>query len=313
PPPPPSPPPPPAPCNVCVNVSLSLAADHSNAVQHRFTPEQCTAHASEIAADIVREAANVNASISHPFTLKACEDNYFDLCGTFEDAAQCTQINNEGEMVTSWLDRIIRPNGEGDGCTKELAGHEVHVDAAGSLPGCFEASASITCTSPKVPPPNFPSCNCTTKLGTTPFEVMPNNTATRPGRRNTTTFFCFGFRKTIAAPDALCANAEVLQKVEIHADENLRRNLIGFSIKPSDGVKYAFIKPSWGALGTNITKVTPLGWTREQLDGGEVCMELDNSIPLGQFCIDSTGSNSCFISLFDPFLKCCPVYDVAFP
>ncbi len=50
--------------------------------------------------------------------------------------------------------------------------------------------------------------------------------------------------------------------------------------------------PSWGAVGDQTLKVT-LGWTKAQAAGGQICLELLNTITLDEFCM-GTASDTCW-------------------
>jgi hypothetical protein len=53
-----------------------------------------------------------------------------------------------------------------------------------------------------------------------------------------------------------------------------------------------FISATWGAVGEQTVKATPLRWTKAQANGGKICLELDYSTDLNEFCM--YGADTCW-------------------
>ncbi|EFJ44691.1 hypothetical protein VOLCADRAFT_106284 [Volvox carteri f. nagariensis] len=156
-----------------------------------------------------------------------------------------------------------------------------------------------------------PSGSCTTTVGATPFALLPY-TETVPGTKKDRVQYCF--RTAVVQPNdpnSRCGSSDTLAKIEFWANETMRRSVLGVYVRPSDADTFRYIAPSWAAVGEQTFKVTPLRWSKAQADGGKVCLEFNQNVDLSSFCLTNSSRKVCWMSLFSPDNKCCPVVSAA--
>ncbi|GLI70353.1 hypothetical protein VaNZ11_015115, partial [Volvox africanus] len=179
-----------------------------------------------------------------------------------------------------------------------------------SLPeNCFDVEVSRTCRPPALPPP---PCKCNQTIGIMPYYTLPT-VRTESGRKNGATLYCFSIAKVqpFDPRASSCGSSDLLDKIEIYANDTLRRKINGIRLTPNNNNGNGtsrWIYPNWGAVGTNWLKITPLRWDSSQATGGQFCLEL--TIPLDTFC---ARDGTCSVSLFNEDRDCCPVYPAALP
>ncbi|GIL50644.1 hypothetical protein Vafri_6776 [Volvox africanus] len=298
---PPPPPPPPAPCFTCINISLNAV---NSPVPFSFYPALCKQYADSVVANFTQAAAAAGAIITVPFNLTTCNDDLVSICGAFASEADSQLLAGVAEdLAAQFLDLVTGRFGT---CPPYLDGHNVIVSITGDADSrtCLDAIKSLSCSRANV---SFPKCICDTKPGATPYAALPFYT-TQPGRLKTTTQYCFKFT-SIPTVDGACENATIFSKVEFWGNEALRRNIRGFAIKPNGATNYTIISASWGAKGDETVKATPLNWSIDQATGSEICMDIDTSIALDDFCLGPF-TNGCYLTIFDPTRKCCPMFAI---
>ncbi|GIL61862.1 hypothetical protein Vafri_16251 [Volvox africanus] len=310
-PPPPSPPspPPPEPCKVCAYIGVDLV--NEPALVDFSIIGKCNMVVATVTANITAVAKHVNAVLL-PFSPVdyTCSKNIIKVCSTFasevDGAKLQPYINDLGKF---WVSLVY----DDKSCPPYLAPYVglAKVGGDGLWPdvplSCLSAEIYVTCTPTT---PQFPKCKCDTRQGATPFAALPVITA-GPGRRSSTRLYCFQLKSVVPTinPDSKCGRSEYMSKAEFWANDNLRRNVRGIGIQPSDASSMTFISPAWGALGEQTLKAPNLKWSRSQVDGGKVCLELDKSTDLSSFCM--TGTNTCWLNVFNLDKDCCPVYAAA--
>ncbi|EFJ44689.1 hypothetical protein VOLCADRAFT_94999 [Volvox carteri f. nagariensis] len=176
----------------------------------------------------------------------------------------------------------------------------------GPAPSCLNGSLEVQCA-----PPVASKCHCESKVYSTPF-VAQREIRTLPGRTRGMKMYCFNI--TVREPleqNSPCGDSNVLSKVEFWADDNLRRSIAAIGLKPSGATTMRFLSPSWGPVGDDILKVSPIRWTKAQADGGRICLELSRGTDLNSFCV--AGNNTCWLFLFNESGKCCPLYRTTLP
>ncbi|GIL87937.1 hypothetical protein Vretimale_6316 [Volvox reticuliferus] len=200
-----------------------------------------------------------------------------------------------------------------------------HTDEGGD---CFPLNVSVLCQSspikPLLPPPAFkqkkavaaPSNNvpllppidelftsrCAKAPGTTPLLPSPYFIA-EPGRSPKTQLYCFDIRPKSVLKQSRCSS-EYLLKVEIWADDSKRYFVKGTRLTKNRGTP-VWGQPSWGSIGDNTLKVTPLKWTMSEAMGSRICIEVSKAITdLSEICL----GGACYVSLFNEDKDCCPVY-----
>ena len=77
----------------------------------------------------------------------------------------------------------------------------------------------------------------------------------------------------------------VLNKIEFWAKDDLRRKITGIGLQPTGAPKMSYIQPVWSSSGEDTLRATPLNWSKAQANGAVVCLELDNSTTLDEFCM----------------------------
>ncbi|GIL81006.1 hypothetical protein Vretimale_9306 [Volvox reticuliferus] len=298
---PPPPPPPPAPCATCINISLTVT---SSPFPYNFPPEVCDTYAAAVIANLTSAAEAAGATISVPFNLSTCSGNLVSICGAFASEADSMLLQDAANDLAADFLSIV--TGRFGTCPPYLEGHNlaVSIDGTADTRPCLNAIQSISCSRENV---SFPKCICDTRLGATPYAALPFYSV-QPGRLKTTTQYCFKFT-TIPTITGPCSNATIFSKVEFWGNENLRRNIRGFAIKPTGATNYTIISASWGARGDETVKATPLNWNIGQAAGSEICMDIDTTISLKDFCLGPF-SGGCYLNIFDPTRKCCPMFVV---
>ncbi|KAG2447493.1 hypothetical protein HYH02_007419 [Chlamydomonas schloesseri] len=297
-PPPPSPPPPspPPPCEACVY--LSLLQTGIVAFPYEFSPTVCSAYAELILGQIEAEASDLKVTVN--FSPVVCASDVIKLCATFfsseEGAKLQTFIDN---YLPSWLDLITGPQG----CPAYLYGYTPIATVGGSGGTATDPSASClsgysrtssSCQPEKV---DFPKCACNTKPGATPFAFKPLM-FTMAGRTKDTTAYCFNITTvTPTSPTSPCGSSSSLLKAEFYADDTKRRKVTGMYVRPNGGPS-KWLAATWGAVGEQTLKATPLNWSMGQANGGVICMELTKDTDIQDFCLPST-SSTCWGNLFD--------------
>ncbi|EFJ49283.1 hypothetical protein VOLCADRAFT_104383 [Volvox carteri f. nagariensis] len=159
--------------------------------------------------------------------------------------------------------------------------------------------------------PSCPAGLCNTRQGATPFAAKYLLTKAR-GRSSSTVLYCFN--TTVVAPlnpDSACGSTTTLLKAEFWADDAQRRAVAGIGIQPAGG-RMRYLSPTWGAVGEQTLKATPLMWDLNQANGGKICLELDKATDLGSFCNNVPGSPpTCWVNFFDESKNCCPLFKSA--
>ncbi|GIL69804.1 hypothetical protein Vretifemale_614, partial [Volvox reticuliferus] len=300
PPPPPSPPPPSPPpqCTVCT--SLSLDASPIVIFPITLTKDQCDDFSSIIIADTTDRATAVGAVIIGVPAV-TCEDTKITVCTTFLSAADAQKMGQDWvDEKTKELLAYVVPSA----CPAYLDGYTVSVtvDDSTGVGGCLSSAAAVSCQLGPVP---FPKCECDTSRLSTPFVVSPTMYRL-PGRTKNTNLFCFTLDVRTPNNKGYCGKTTSLLKGEVWGNEDLRRQIEGIGVQPAGADKLSFRSPSWGPVGDQTLKVTPLNWSLAQAKNATICLELTKGTDLGDFC--NFGMNTCWINLFDPNIKCCPLF-----
>ncbi|KAG2447494.1 hypothetical protein HYH02_007420 [Chlamydomonas schloesseri] len=312
PPPPPSPPPPspPPPCQVCVYIDL-LVSDASRIVfPYAFSGAQCASYIATIQDDIATQAEDLGVTVAPGMT--SCSGNKVVVCGTFFSSQEGAKLQSFVDtQISFWLDMVT------GGCTPALAGYTVTVKVGGmgdstssaGLPeSCLKGATSASC---RLETPDFPKCACVTTPKATPFALAPTM-STMDGRTKDTTCYCF--ETTLVTPNSLtspCGRSSGLLKAEFYADDKKRRAITGIYVQPK-GASGKWLSATWGAVGEDTVKATPLNWSKGQANGGKICLELKKDTPLDMFC-KPANDGVCWGNLFDDSKDCCPLYAVGQP
>ncbi|GLC33316.1 hypothetical protein PLESTM_000048000 [Pleodorina starrii] len=308
-PPPPSPPPPsPAPpCAVCTYFVLTLPGTSLYPVP--LTVTECAGFASKIVSNITAMANRLGARLLQQEPRIECSDTQFKVCLSFRSVEDGEKLSPYIEIVASlWLmDQVqtgVCPAYREGGVYQVLVGGDGS-DPWASGSSCLNAQAAVPCEKVEI---DFPKCSCVTKRGSTSFAALPVITQA-PGRKASTTLHCFNLTTiTPSNPNGPCGRSQVLLKMEMWADEALRRSVQGIGVRPADVEDMAFLSPVWGPVGSQTLKATPLRWSKAQAEGGQVCIELDNNTSLGSFCMSENQEDTCWLNLFDETQNCCPVF-----
>ena len=91
-----------------------------------------------------------------------------------------------------------------------------------------------------------------------------------------------------------CGKTTNMLKAEIWADDAQRRKVVAIGVQPGDSPTMKFLSTTWGAMGEQTVKATPLNWNKAQMEGGKICLELDNSTTLDSFCETGGIYNTCW-------------------
>ncbi|GIL67820.1 hypothetical protein Vafri_21084 [Volvox africanus] len=243
-----------------------------------------------------------------------------NFCWAFNSSA-------EGAKLQDWAVKLVtRLRLEAIGyetkykCSPWLIGHQMDVIFGGYgifpdiPPGDINADANkdappeisdIVCT-PDLSTLTYPKCTCNTTVRNTQFGVE-NWVYTYPGRKPTTTLYCFTVQILNATdPTSPCGRTDKLYKAEIWGDDKQRQKLKGIAIQPVGAKNFTYRSPSWGGPGDQTIKVSQLNWTPQQAKGSKICLELDSTTDLDSFCL--FGLKTCWINFFDESLACCPLY-----
>ncbi|GLC42440.1 hypothetical protein PLESTM_001333500 [Pleodorina starrii] len=291
-------------------------------IPYNFTQEQCASYAANVDADLAAAATAAGAVIAQPFSLTTCDKGLVRVCGAFANDTERQKLWPLDDLLTRWLTTLLIDPGRGGGgegegasCPTYFYNRTLTVSAVGynggipvqpgeSTPAlCRYDEAKFDCAFPNI---TFPTCRCDTQVGSAPFAAQPFYT-TKPGRRASTTLYCFTFSTFTADSNATCGNATVFQKVEFWANDALRRNVRGFGLRPEGAANMSFVFVSWGGQGDATLKATALAWSLEQASGAEICLELDSVVSLGDLCLGDY-PNACVLSIYDASRKCCPAY-----
>ncbi|EFJ49282.1 extracellular matrix glycoprotein pherophorin-V15 [Volvox carteri f. nagariensis] len=313
PPPPPLPPPAtPTPCTVCAYLTLTPS---SPIYPISITTEQCDNFAEIITADVSSQAEMVAAPLlDMPYTT-SCSETQIKVCGTFKSAVETASLQTwVTSRVAHWLSLATGDSSSGSGgsCPAFLYGYRVTVTVGGdgqwpTIPAsCLSASVSTVCEAQPVP---YPKCACNSRPRATPFAAIPL-IFKAPGRTSSTTLYCF--TTDVISPyssTGSCGSSTTLLKAEIWANEAKRRKVVAIAVQPANSTDLTFHAPTWGAVGEQTLKATPLMWDLTQANGGKICLELDKATDLGSFCNNVPGSPpTCWITFFSPDKKCCPLF-----
>ncbi|PNW73149.1 hypothetical protein CHLRE_14g620702v5 [Chlamydomonas reinhardtii] len=309
-PPPPSPPPPspPPPCTACVYLSI---LETGNVVfPYEFSQQDCDDYAAMIGDELQTEAENLGVAIN--FAPAVCSGDVIKLCATFFSSEQGAELQPFiDERLPFWLQLITGVQG----CPAFLTGYSAYA-AVGGIGGsaqapdasCLSGFQSQACAPEPV---DFPKCACVTTPGATPFAFTPV-ISTMAGRTKDTTSYCFSI--TLVTPNSAtspCGRSTSLLKAEFYADDKKRRAITGVYVQPKTGTG-KWLSATWGAVDEQTVKATPLNWSKDQANGGTICLELKNDTPLSDFCLPAPGG-SCYGNLFDDSKNCCPLYQASLP
>ncbi|GIM11462.1 hypothetical protein Vretimale_14956, partial [Volvox reticuliferus] len=273
--------------------------------------EKCNMVVTIVTANITAVAKQVNAVLLPNFPVDyTCSETIIKVCSTFASEADGAKLQPYiTTLAQSWVPLVY----DTSSCPPYLTPYVGLAKVGGDgfwpdiPPSCLSAELYLTCT---FKPPQFPKCKCDKRRGATPFAALPVITA-GPGRRSNTRLYCFQLKivHPTINPDSKCGRSEYMSKAEFWANDNLRRNVRGIGIQPSNASSLDFISPAWGAIGDQTLKATNLNWSRSQVNGAKICLELDSGVDLTSFCLTET--NTCWLNLFDLDKDCCPVYSAA--
>ncbi|EFJ44692.1 hypothetical protein VOLCADRAFT_106285 [Volvox carteri f. nagariensis] len=272
--------------------------------------DQCRALANKVVDEFIAQAEGVGARLLSPLNPEPyCEGSLVKVCLTFASNADAEKLEPYAlTMADTWAGFLL----DSIGCPSEFSPFNVVVSIRGDgtwpdapASKCLNAEASRNC---KPLPIRFPPCNCTTTVGATPFALLPY-TETVPGTKKDRVQYCF--RTAVVQPNdpnSRCGSSDTLAKIEFWANETMRRSVLGVYVRPSDADTFRYIAPSWAAVGEQTFKVTPLRWSKAQADGGKVCLEFNQNVDLSSFCLTNSSRKVCWMSLFSPDNKCCPLF-----
>ncbi|KAG2493513.1 hypothetical protein HYH03_008329 [Edaphochlamys debaryana] len=169
---------------------------------------------------------------------------------------------------------------------------------------CLTGHGHKDCTPSPVP---FPKCQCMNDPYSSPFVVSPLIEVAK-GRKAGTTLYCFTTGVVVPeGPQTACSQATVLQKMEFWANDKRRQKITGIGVQAAGATKMGFMTPGWGAVDDNTLRANNLNWSKQQADGGKVCLEL--SIPLDEFC-EGGVTDTCWATVFGS-RACCPTFMAA--
>ncbi|PNW73147.1 hypothetical protein CHLRE_14g620600v5 [Chlamydomonas reinhardtii] len=304
-PPPPSPPPP---CQVCVYISLTVSDASRVLFPYSISNDECQGYIATIQDDVATQASDLGVTVTPGST--SCAGNLVMVCATFFSNEEGAKLQSFVDtQINFWLDMVTQ------GCRPALAGYTVVVsvggmgDAVAGLPqSCINAQASAACA---LQTPDFPKCQCVTTPGATPFAIAPAMSS-MAGRTKDTTAYCFSI--TLVTPNSAtspCGRSTSLLKAEFYADDKKRRAITGVYVQPKTGTG-KWLSATWGAVDEQTVKATPLNWSKDQANGGKICLELKNDTPLSDFCLPAN-DGVCWGNVFDDTKNCCPLFAAAQP
>ncbi|GIL81005.1 hypothetical protein Vretimale_9306 [Volvox reticuliferus] len=298
-------------CTTCVNFTLSSGV---GIVPYNFTQAQCAAYAKAVAAGFLNAAFQAGTDVFRNFTLNVCSGRVVSVCGKFEDYKGALVAPYADDLASQFL-ALVAPGGAPP---PYLAGHTITVTISSersneligrrllqdSMYQCPLAEKSLPLTPANI---TFPKCICNTTQGVLPFATLPFYT-TKPGVSKGSTQYCFTFT-SITPLSGPCASVNIFAKVEFWANDTapLRRSLKGFYVRSSSETAYTFLAATWSSFGDQTVRATGLDWNKQEANGAEVCMELDNSVSLDTFCLGPY-SKGCYVNIFDKSKNCCPLY-----
>ena len=126
--------------------------------------------------------------------------------------------------------------------------------------------------------------SCETAELATPFAALPIIDV-GPGPSKGTTAFCFNLTLVSPTnPGSKCGRSSGLLKAEFYADDKQRRKVNSIGVQPAGGAM-RYLSATWGAVGENTLKATPLNWSKAQANGGRICLVLYDTVTLDSFCM----------------------------
>ncbi|EFJ49347.1 extracellular matrix glycoprotein pherophorin-V11 [Volvox carteri f. nagariensis] len=305
--PPPSPPPsppPPAGCSMCAYFTVVQTVPV--AVPFTFSQADCDSFAATVSSGM--DGLSIGAVV-RPFELQLCSGSVVKVCGGLDYSGPADLLSATLENLASfWLEQALG----GGTCPAYLLGQTISVNIGGDgdpinpPPSCgVSVTKAAACSLPTAA--DGPACDCNSRQRATPFAMVPVYTE-KKGRFANTNMYCFDFL-TIAPefPNGPCGSTTTLAKVEFWVDDAYRRNLTSVGVQPSDATRMTWLAPSFATSGDLTLKVSNLNWSLSQARGARICMDLDKSVPMADFCLGKVPGH-CWAALFDTSLKCCPLY-----
>ncbi|GLI68024.1 hypothetical protein VaNZ11_012342 [Volvox africanus] len=309
---PPPPPPPPAspavlpapePCTTCV--TLTRYEYFYVTLPLNFTSDECQAWSSMVTKDLSDVAGQLSAILLDLPPVVKCEDKMLQVCVKFASAAEGQKLEDViYEMLQYWYFTAADPckaywrggysgvvtvdNGEGDGG------------------GCLQTHVAMSCDPERI---DFPKCKCDTRAGATPFFASPiMEKLPLAGSRTKDMLYCFQlYVRTPVYPESACGRTTNLLKAEIYANDAQRRKIKNILVMPNGANSSRVLATSWASPGEQTLKVTPLNWNLEQANGASICLVMDGSADILQFCNIGT----CKIIFFDDTKNCCPLFEAS--
>ncbi|KAG2425758.1 hypothetical protein HXX76_013384, partial [Chlamydomonas incerta] len=294
---------------VCAYISIFTSDATRVLFPYSISKDECDAYIATISDDMANQASVLGVDITPGSS--SCSDLEVMVCATFFSSEEGAKLQSFVDtQVDFWLEMVIQ------GCKPALAGYTTIVAVGGMTNGDVQAGLPVSCINAvatkacAIETPDFPKCACVTTPGATPFAIKPAMSS-MAGRTKDTTCYCF--ETTLVTPNSAtspCGRSSNLLKAEFYADDNKRRSITGVYLQPTGG-SGKWLSPTWGAVGEQTVKATPMNWSKGQAQGGKVCLELKNDTPIDDFCLGTDGT--CWGNLFDDSKNCCPLFPAQQP
>ncbi|EFJ49348.1 extracellular matrix glycoprotein pherophorin-V12 [Volvox carteri f. nagariensis] len=233
-----------------------------------------------------------------------CSELEVGTCGTFNspETAQVL-VNVTQDLMPGWIAEAAG----GDLCSTELDGYKITVTTNDD--SCVFFTSTSSCAKTYAP---FPTLTCNKTQGVLPFAIDPRYypLPDQPGK--TTSDLCF-MVKTLSpeqiVPASCGQTGDNLARIEWHAFQNMSSTIKSISLYPRTG-NVVTIFPSWGPSGSNTLRANNINWSRDQANGGMVCLQMKKPrTTLDDLCIG--GAGQCFVSVYSSSNSCCPVFRTA--
>ncbi|GIL52708.1 hypothetical protein Vafri_8516 [Volvox africanus] len=294
----------PEPCTTCA--TLTRIDPPFVSFPLSFTAEQCRAWSSMVSTNFSHFAGQVGAVLLDLPPVVKCEDKMLQVCVKFASDVEGQKMQGIiDDLVQYWYYMAVDP------CKAYWRGPYfgyVTVDN-GEGGGCLQGQVAVSCDPLPV---DFPKCKCDTAVGATPFFAGPIlEKLPLPGSRINDTLYCFQLYVTTPSdPESVCGRTTNLLKAEIYADDAQRRKVKNIMVRHNGANSSRMLATSWAPPGEQTLKVTPLNWNLEQAHGASICLVMEGSADIGQFC-NTAGSETCKIIFFDDAKNCCPMFDAS--
>ncbi|GIL58041.1 hypothetical protein Vafri_13239 [Volvox africanus] len=283
-------------CKVCINAELyPPEIDYR---PYRFDEKDCNSFQSSVAS-LLNNVIDDNGG-QHNFGFlpdpSLCEATKVSICDI------TSSPEDELVLLQGWIIKFAPAFYDavtgGKMCHPkyENYGLAVTVDSCGDL---LAQPPDVANECGLLPPPSI-NCTCNTTTGISPY-IVSSSFREEPSSNSQTALYCFDILVNKDILPSTCSDIDILRKVEFYAEQSLKSFVKSFRLSPNGGSPTT-ISPSWGPTGSNLLKAS-LYWTKDQATGASVCVEVKKPMTMLELC----GGWKCYVYLFNPDLKCCPL------